>query len=80
MTFMMPLMTFVMYGINVLIIWVAAHKIDSGSMQVGAMTAFITYAMQIVMSFLMLTMMSIMLPRAAVSANRIDEVLNENHL
>lgn len=77
MTFMMPLMTFVMYGINVLIIWVAAHKIDSGSMQVGAMTAFITYAMQIVMSFLMLTMMSIMLPRAAVSANRIDEVLNE---
>lgn len=77
MTFMMPLMTFIMYGINVLIIWVAAHKIDSGSMQVGAMTAFITYAMQIVMSFLMLTMMSIMLPRAAVSANRIDEVLNE---
>ena len=80
MTFMMPLMTFIMYGINVLIIWVAAHKIDSGSMQVGAMTAFITYAMQIVMSFLMLTMMSIMLPRAAVSANRIDESLNENHL
>ena len=77
MTFMMPLMTFIMYGINVLIIWVAAHKIDSGSMQVGAMTAFITYTMQIVMSFLMLTMMSIMLPRAAVSANRIDEVLNE---
>ncbi len=77
MTFMMPLMTFIMYGINVLIIWVAAHKIDIGSMQVGAMTAFITYAMQIVMSFLMLTMMSIMLPRAAVSANRIDEVLNE---
>ena len=77
MTFMMPLMTFIMYGINVLIIWVAAHKIDSGSMQVGAMTAFITYAMQIVMSFLMLTMMSIMLPRAAVSAKRIDEVLNE---
>ncbi|MBD9303198.1 MAG: ABC transporter ATP-binding protein, partial [Lachnospira sp.] len=76
MTFMMPLMTFIMYGINVLIIWVAAHKIDSGSMQVGAMTAFITYAMQIVMSFLMLTMMSIMLPRAIVAADRIDEVIN----
>ena len=77
MTFMMPTMTFIMYGLNVLIIWVASHKIDEGSMQVGAMTAFITYAMQIVMSFLMLTMMSIMLPRAAVSANRIEEVLKE---
>ena len=68
-------MTFIMYGLTVLIVWVAAHKIDNGSMQVGAMTAFITYAMQIVMSFLMLTMMSIMLPRAAVAADRIDEVL-----
>lgn len=77
MTFMMPVMTFIMYGLNVLIIWVASHKIDEGTMQVGAMTAFITYAMQIVMSFLMLTMMSIMLPRAAVSANRIEEVLKE---
>lgn len=76
MTFMMPSMMFIMYGLTVLIVWVAAHKIDSGSMQVGAMTAFITYAMQIVMSFLMLTMMSIMLPRAAVAADRIDEVLN----
>lgn len=75
MTFMMPCMTFIMYGLTVLIVWVAAHKIDNGSMQVGAMTAFITYAMQIVMSFLMLTMMSIMLPRAAVAADRIDEVL-----
>ena len=51
MTFMMPCMTFIMYGLTVLIVWVAAHKIDNGSMQVGAMTAFITYAMQIVMSF-----------------------------
>ena len=75
MTFMMPCMTFIMYGLTVLIVWVAAHKIDNGSMQVGAMTAFITYAMQIVMSFLMLTMMSVMLPRAAVAADRIDEVL-----
>ena len=76
MTFMMPLMTMVMNGLTVLIVWVAAHNIDEGTMQVGAMTAFITYAMQIVMSFLMLTMMSIMLPRAAVAGERIDEVLN----
>ena len=58
------------------IVWVAAHRIDSGVMQVGSMTAFITYAMQIVMSFLMLTMLSIMLPRAIVEADRIDEVIN----
>ena len=57
------------------IVWFGAHKIDAGTMQVGAMTAFITYAMMIVMSFLMLTMMSIMLPRAAVAAGRIDEVI-----
>ena len=75
MTFMMPGMMTIMYAINVLIIWVAAHKIDGGTMQVGAMTAFITYAMQIVMSFLVLTMMSIMLPRAGVAADRIQEVL-----
>ena len=75
MTFMMPMMTFIMYGITVLIVWVASNKIDDGTLQVGAMTAFITYTMQIVMSFLMLTMMSIMLPRAAVAANRIDEVI-----
>ena len=72
---MMPMMTFIMYGITVLIVWVASNKIDEGTLQVGAMTAFITYTMQIVMSFLMLTMMSIMLPRAAVAANRIDEVI-----
>ena len=75
MTFMMPMMTFIMYGITVLIVWVASNKIDEGTLQVGAMTAFITYTMQIVMSFLMLTMMSIMLPRAGVAATRIDEII-----
>lgn len=75
MTFMMPIMTVIMNGTSILIVWTAAHKIDAGTMQVGDMTAFITYSMQIVMSFLMLTMMSIMLPRAAVAAERIDEVL-----
>ncbi len=76
MTFMSPGMMLVMYGTTLLIVWVSAHRIDAGTLQVGAMTAFITYAMQIVMSFLMLTMMSIMLPRAGVAAERIDEVLN----
>lgn len=75
MAFMMPGMTLIMNGLSVLIIWVGAHRIDSGVMQVGTMTAFITYSMMIVMSFLMLTMMSIMLPRAAVAAERMDEVL-----
>lgn len=75
MTFMMPGMMLIMNGLTVLIVWVAAHKIDDGAMQVGAMTAFITYAMMIVMSFLMITMMSVMLPRAAVAAERIDEVI-----
>lgn len=76
MTFMMPGMMLVMYGITLLIVWVSAHRIDTGDLQVGAMTAFITYAMQIVISFLMLTMMSIMLPRAGVAAERIDEVIH----
>ena len=76
MTFMMPGMMLIMNGLSVLIVWVASHKIDAGTIQVGAMTAFITYAMIIVMSFLMLTMMSIMLPRAGVAAERIDEVIN----
>ena len=75
MTFMMPGMTMIMNLLSVGIVWVGAHKIDAGSMQVGAMTAFITYAMMIVMSFLMLAMLSVMLPRAAVAANRIDEVI-----
>ena len=75
MSVMMPGMMIIMNGTAILITWVAAKKIDMGAIQVGAMTAFITYAMQIVMSFLMLTMMSIMLPRAGVAAERIDEVL-----
>ncbi len=75
MTVMMPFMTLIMNGISVLIVWFGAKGIDNGEMQVGDMMAFLTYTMQIVMSFLMLTMISIMLPRAAVSANRINEVL-----
>lgn len=75
MTFMMPLMMMIMNLITVLIIWVGAGQISDGSLQVGDMMAFITYTMQIVMSFLMLTMVSIMLPRAAVSAERINEVI-----
>ncbi len=75
MTFMMPLMTILMNFVSVLIVWVASGNINDGNMQVGEMTAFITYAMQIIISFLMLTAMSIMLPRAAVAANRIDEVI-----
>ena len=75
MTFMMPGMMLIMNVLTISIVWVGAHRIDSGDMQVGAMTAFITYAMMIVMSFLMLTMLSIMLPRAAVAAERIDEVV-----
>lgn len=75
MTFMMPCMMIIMNCTTLLIVWVSAHRIDAGTLQVGAMTAFITYSMQIVMSFLMLTAMSIMLPRAGVAADRIDEVL-----
>ncbi|WP_028520368.1 ABC transporter ATP-binding protein [Ruminococcus flavefaciens] len=75
MTFMMPCMMLVMYGVTLTIVWVSAHRIDAGDLQVGAMTAFISYAIQIVMSFLMLTVMSVMLPRAGVAADRIDEVL-----
>ncbi len=75
MTFMMPLMTFLMNIVSVLIVWVASGHINDGNMQVGEMTAFITYSMQIIISFLMLTMMSILLPRAVVAAGRIDEVV-----
>ena len=75
MVFMMPLITLIMNGVSVLIVWVAAHGIDSGDMQVGDMMAFITYAMQIIMAFLMICMVSIFLPRAAISAERVDEVL-----
>lgn len=80
MTFMMPIMMFVMNGITLMIIWFGGKGIDSGNLQVGDMMAFIQYTMQIVMSFLMLTMVSIMLPRAAVSANRIMEVLDTQSL
>ncbi len=76
MSFMMPCMTFIMNGVSVLIIWVGASHIDQGNMQVGDIMAFIQYTMQIIMSFLMLSMMSIMLPRAIVSAKRVSEVLN----
>ena len=75
MTFMMPTMMLVMNGITVLIVWVGGHSINDGAMQVGDMMAFIQYAMQIIMSFLMICMISVMLPRAAVSAERVDEVL-----
>lgn len=80
MALMMPTMMFVMNGVSVLIVWVGAHKIDTGAIQVGEMMAFLTYAMHIVMSFLMISMVSIMLPRAAVAADRIDEVLNSETL
>ncbi len=75
MTFMMPVMMVIMNGVSVLIIWTGAHGINDGQMQVGDMMAFIQYTMQIIMSFLMLCMISIMLPRAAVAAERVDEVL-----
>ncbi|MDE7432062.1 MAG: ABC transporter ATP-binding protein/permease [Lachnospiraceae bacterium] len=76
MTFMMPTMMFIMNAITVLIVWMSAKGIDTGRLQVGDMMAFITYAMQIIMSFLILTMVSIMLPRASVAAGRIDEVIH----
>lgn len=80
MTFMMPVMMLIMNGVSVLIIWVGAHGVDNGSMQVGDMMAFIQYAMQIIMGFLMLCMISIMLPRAAVAAARVDEVITSETL
>ena len=75
MTFMMPTMMLIMNGVSVLIIYSGAYAVDNGTMQVGNVMAFIQYAMQIIMSFLMITAMSIMLPRANVAALRIDEVL-----
>ena len=80
MSLMMPLLMFVMNAIMILIVWVGGHKIDEGIMQVGDMMAFIQYTMQIVMSFLMISMVSIMLPRASVSAKRINEVLETEPL
>lgn len=80
MALMLPTMMFIMNGISVLIIWVGAGEINAGTLQVGEMMAFLTYAMQVVMSFLMISMVSIILPRAAVSADRIDEVLESRTL
>ena len=75
MTFMMPVMMLVMNAVSVLIVWMGAKGIDKGKLQIGDMMAFITYTMLIIISFLMLTMISIMLPRASVAANRVEEVL-----
>jgi ATP-binding cassette subfamily B protein len=72
---MMPLMFFIMNSVSVLIIWVGAGQVDNGSIQVGGLMAFIAYTMQIIFSFLMLTMISVMVPRAIVSGRRISEVL-----
>lgn len=75
MNFMMPVMMLIMNGVSVAIVWFGGKGVDAGTLQVGDMIAFMTYAMQIIMSFLMITMVSIMLPRAGVAAERIDEVL-----
>ncbi len=76
MALMMPVMMLIMNGITLLIVWVGAHQIDIGNMQVGNMMAFMQYAMQIIVSFLMISVISIILPRASVSISRIAEVLN----
>ena len=80
MTFMMPMMMLIMNAVTVLIVWVGGHSINDGAMQVGDMMAFIQYTMQIIMSFLMICMISVMLPRAAVSAERVNEVLKSQTL
>ena len=77
---MMPFMTLIMNGTSLLIVWFGGKAMDNGTMQVGEMIAFITYTMQIVMSFLMLAMVAVMLPRAGVAADRIDEVLSLIHI
>lgn len=77
MSLMMPLMMLIMNGVSILIVWVGASKIDAGSMQVGTLIAFITYTMQIITSFLMISMMSIMIPRAWVSVKRVSEIFNK---
>ena len=78
MTIMMPSMMFIMNGVCVLIVWVGASKVDLGNIQVGTLMAFITYTMQIIMAFLMISMVSIMLPRAWVSVKRTNEILNQD--
>jgi ATP-binding cassette subfamily B multidrug efflux pump len=80
MTAMMPTMMLIMNGLMLLIIWIGAHQVDAGNIQVGDMMAFMQYTMQIIMSFLMISMVSIMLPRATVSAQRIVEVIEEDVL
>ncbi|MCR5701623.1 MAG: ABC transporter ATP-binding protein/permease [Lachnospiraceae bacterium] len=80
MALMLPTMMFIMNGVSVLIVWVGAGKIDAGSLQVGEMMAFIVYAIHIVMSFLFISVVAIILPRAAVAADRIDEVLTSKTL
>ena len=80
MTFMMPVMMLIMNGITVLIVWNGSHAVNDGTMQVGNMMAFMQYAMQIIMAFLMICMISVMLPRAAVSAERVDGVLESHTL
>ena len=80
MVMMMPTMMFIMNGISVLIVWTGANKINAGTIQVGEMIAFLTYTMHIVISFLMISMVSIMLPRASVAAERIEEVLESKTL
>lgn len=76
MSMMMPLMMFIMNGVTLLIVWVGSHRVDSGVMQVGDMMAFMQYVMQIIMAFLMISMVSVILPRALVSAGRVSEDLN----
>ena len=76
MSFMMPLMMLVMNCVTVLIVWAGSHGVDEGVMQVGSMMAFISYTMQIVMAFMILTMVSVMLPRAEVAAGRVEEVIS----
>ena len=77
MSLMMPTMMFIMNGVSILIIWVGSSKVDMGSMQVGSLIAFITYTIEIIMSFLMISIISIMIPRSFVSVKRIGEVLNK---
>lgn len=78
MSLMMPTMMFIMNGVSVLIIWVGSSKVDMGTMQVGSLVAFITYTIEIIMSFLMISIISIMIPRSFVSLKRVGEVLNKD--
>ncbi|MCI7146467.1 MAG: ABC transporter ATP-binding protein/permease [Clostridiales bacterium] len=79
MSFMMPTMTFIMSGVGILIIWAGAHLVDTGSLMVGDMLAYLQYAMHVIMSFMFVTMIFVMIPRAAVSARRVGEVLDREY-